>query len=146
MSEPALLLIHIVPVAGPLVVDDIVVRAIPGPELIVQDRKVRVDGPELIGLVEQFLLGAVHVSGHEFDHGVGQTTGQLILDDVDAVRRRWKIARNDATFQLFDQQVDPPKLSFRLGNLSPSNTAGCEAMIDHESFSMVANGKSADRL
>jgi hypothetical protein len=86
------------------------------------------------------------VGGHELHHGAGQTAGQLILEDMDAVGRRRKVARNDAAFQLFDQQADPLRLRFRLGSLSPSNTPRRERSVGHESFSMVANGKSADRL
>jgi hypothetical protein len=71
----------------------------------VHDRKVRIDGPELLGLVEQFLLGAVHVGGHELQHGGGQTSGQLILEDVDAVGRGREVAPNDPLLQLLDMQA-----------------------------------------
>ena len=37
MGEPALLLVDVAPVARPLVVDDVIVRAVPGAELVVQD-------------------------------------------------------------------------------------------------------------
>ena len=69
MGEPALLLVDVVEIARPLVVDDVIIRAVSGAELVVQDREVRVDGAELVGLGKKFLLRAVRVRGHEMQHG-----------------------------------------------------------------------------
>ena len=85
MGEPALLLVDVAPVTRPLIVNDVIVRAVAGAKLVVQECVVRVDGPQRRNLAQRLFLGAIRVGGQKLHHGVGQTAGQLVLENVDAV-------------------------------------------------------------